>query len=324
MNSSVQSRIGDLPISKRDAENIVMDYVMENIGNIPHVGDIFEVGDNFVVPIEVAYPRIITDEITNEPKKARFMNIGVVGKFVINRNKGNILDKPRFYDVQGAIKEKLEFVRGQVEKALVKIGADKFSLLPFPTHMHTPITDILSWLLVKDKLKVDDLEYLGADIQNKYVANIEALEKLGLIECSIDTILPGNILIGIESEYRNQGMNIQLHKALAYFFREGFEFIDSIRQVLGPHLTLSSIFYERSMESDELISLTFESIERDFFEYYKGEKRIKVPRYLIQLEGINLIEQRIEGGNVVWSGKEDIFNALCTDEIVEPVNVILG
>lgn len=311
----------DMPIDKRKAEEIALYHIRENIGNIPHIGKIIEEEDKFIVSIEVAYPRIIVDEVTKEPKKTRFLNVGVVGNLVIDKLRGNIIDKPRFYDVQRNIKERLDYVTERVEKALVKIGASNFSNLPFPTHIHTPVIDIISWLLVKDKLEISELEYLSADYQVKYITHLDALEKVGLVERSGNIIMPGSVLVGIE-EAEHTGP-ARLSSALTHFFREGYEYIESIRQVLGPHLTLSSIVYQRSLETEELIPFTFEHIEKCFFDYYRGEKKIKIPRYLMQLESIGILEESVEHGNVVWYGIENIFNKLRGDELIEPVREIL-
>jgi hypothetical protein len=315
--------MGDLPVSKKDAEKFVREFILSNYGNIPSIGEIIEKEDYYIVPVEVFYPKIILDEITNEPKKVRFLKIGKVGEIRIDKIKGKILDKPTFYDIRRNIRNKLEFVSSTIEKALVKIGAEKFSKLPFAAHMHTPFIDIFSWIIVNEKLELKDLELIipYEDDLNRYLSIIETLTNLGLLAKEGSIIIPGNIFIGIEEKYKNTYE--QLEAALEYFYREGYEDIDSIRWVLGPHLTLSRIIYEKSLEFGDILPLKINEINEKFSEVYARKYAIKLPRYLIQLESINIIKSETKGGEILWSGNTDIFNRLLKDPIIDPLKSII-
>ena len=122
-----------------------------------------------IVPINVKYPRVFFDKNTNRPKKIRFMNFEKIGEIKIDANKGVPVEKPNYYTVRSEINERLDFIKTNVEKALVKVGADKFSKLPLSEHMHTPIEDIISYLLINDSIDLNtEFSNLSNDILEKY------------------------------------------------------------------------------------------------------------------------------------------------------------
>ncbi len=119
----IQQRLKDLPLTKRDAEQLAEEFVLEQIGSTPAIGAIRETDSSFVIDIEVSYPRVIMDEATGEPRKTRFIELGKIGELVIDKFKGQVIDRPRYYDVQNAIREKMNFISESVEKALVRVAA---------------------------------------------------------------------------------------------------------------------------------------------------------------------------------------------------------
>lgn len=47
---------------------------------------------------------------TNRPKKVRYMNFENVGELKIDANKGDLLHKPRYWDVRREIEQQLNLV----------------------------------------------------------------------------------------------------------------------------------------------------------------------------------------------------------------------
>jgi len=59
--------------------------------------------------------------------------------------------------------------------------------------------------------------------------------------------------------------------------------------------------------------------------YRQEVKRFKLPRYLIQLESVGLLEETTISGKTVWQGKEDIFDRIRgEEEILQPVRKFLA
>ena len=320
----IQEQLVDLPVDERSAEKIAYNWIKGNIGNIPHVGNPTIKGEIWSVPVHVNYPRIFKDISTDRPQKVRFMSFKNLGEIKIDANKGLIIDKPTFYDITHKINENLNFVHRTVQKALVKVGANKFAELPFSSHMHSPMLDILSWILVNDRIDLSiDFEQINEDERNKYYQNIELLIKYGLLEMEGDILIPGNYLIEIES--KDNHYHEKLSKALSFFFEQGYEEIESIFQVIGPHLTISSICYEQSFEFGSVIPLNYFEIESAFMKTYKAEiKRIKLPRYLVQLEAVDILESKTIAGTVTWSANNNLFDKMCSErEVLEPITALI-
>jgi hypothetical protein len=318
-----QSKLFSQWISKEEARKTAYQMIKESFGNIPSIGAMnYDSSSNsWLIQINAKYPRITFDKIQERPKKVRFMNFENLGMIKIDANTGVITEKPRYYDLRGEIIKKIDLIHTTVQKALVKTGANKFSKLPLSEHMHTPIEDIVSILLIKDKIDLTrDFSGISSEDFEKYLKNIEMLTRVGLVRRNENLIIPDNALIEIEQSVEE--VAIKLSKALAYFFFVGYEYIESIKQVLGPHLTISGYIYEKSLEYGEITEVGYgEIIENIQFAHTQPLKMVKLPRYLIQLSEVGLIDTTVLKGENFWTPREDIFTDVIRQEsILAPVN----
>jgi len=304
-------------MTEEEVEKRAFEFIQSRYGNIPYPGKPVPEGKIWNIPIYVRYPRILFDEQKKVPRKVRFLKQKKVGEIHISLENGKLLKYPRYYDLKSRLTSYLENIRITVEKALVKVGAENFSKLPFPVHRHTPIVDILSWLLVEDRFDLNvDMENLSEIDKEKYLRHIDALYRVGLIDIENNIVFPGNYLIEIESSGGN--LSDKLSNALTVFFSRGYELIDSVRAVLGSHLIICGILYEASLQYDETVILSTNSVEQAFFDLpeYRIEKtrRLKIPRYLAQLESVKLIEDDTLDGNIVWYANKEILKNLASEE----------
>lgn len=308
------------PIDKREAEKRAHVYVREKYGNLPSVGDPILEDNTWRIPIEVRYPRVLFEKGTNRPKKVRYMNFENVGELKIDANKGDLLHKPRYWDVRREIEQQLNLVQVTVQKALVKTGADRFSKLPFSEHMHTPIVDIIAYLLINDHLDLtQEFSQLNDKEKDKYNNVVETLISMDLVRKSTDLLIPGNALVEIER--KQEDLYLKLADALAYFFVQGYQNIQSVHQVLGPHLTISGYIYQQSVEYDDLIPVDFDEIQKVVrYSYGTVLKQLKLPRYLIQLEEIGVIKITSIKGEDVWTPHQDLLDKVkMEEEILSPI-----
>ena len=315
-----QIRIADYSLRKEDIVKIAHEFIREKYGNLPSLGAPSLAEDKWIIPINFKYPRILFDEYSKRPKKVRYMRFDNLGEITIDANKGVIIDKPRYYDLRNDICKNLDMIQMNVQKALVKVGANMFSHLPFSEHMHTPIQDIISYLLIHDTLNIrNEIDQLTGQEKEKYLKNIDLLTDTGLVRRNEDLLIPDNALIEIEQS--EDDISKKLSKALAYFFAQGYENINSIQQVLGPYLLISGYIYEQSVEYDDFISVPYSEIQLIFQRFY-GQliKYFKIPRYLIQLIDVGLIDKKIVNGEYNWLPKESILSMVKDeDELLSPI-----
>jgi len=189
--------------------------------------------------------------------------------------------------------------------------------------MHSPIEDILAYLLLKDKIDLDsEISSLAPEEKERYKKNIDLLISTGLIRKNEHLVIPDNALIEIERSPGN--ISSKMKKALSYFFSRGYDNISSIQQVLGPYLTISGFIYGKCIEYDEVIPVEFHEIQTAIQQNY-GQliKQMKIPRYLIQLNEVGLIDQNVIGGDDVWLPKPEILRELkLEDTILDPVRTM--
>jgi len=321
-----QTRLGEPPVNKEQARAIALDIIRDNYGNIPYPGEPVLEGDLWIVPIIARYPRVLVNERDNLPEKVRFMTFDNLGKIEIIAANGQLKERSTYWDVQSAINEELELVKTSVQKALVKNGAMKFSQLPFSEHMHTPIEDILSWILIYNSMDLEaQQDSLPMDRREKFLQNVGYLESVGLVRKIGTTLEPGNPLIEIERTSRV--LPLALSNSLAYFFEKGYEHINTIRQVLGPHLFVSGAIYQRSIENGAPSFLKIRSLENVMRDFYPSQydKIFKLPRYLVQCESVGLVNRTIVGGESAWCATEDLFiKVMGEEDILEPIKQFIG
>ena len=167
----MQRPLCEMPVSEEDAGKFAYDIIRSELGSIPYPGKPLsdDVGIR-IVPITVRYPRVLSDVARDVPEKVRFMNFEDIGEIKIDVNRGELVYRPEYYEISNAINGNLGGVRTTVEMALVKVAANRFVKLPFSEHTHTPIVDILSWILINDTIEISkDVSSIAIDDKEKYI-----------------------------------------------------------------------------------------------------------------------------------------------------------
>jgi hypothetical protein len=77
------------------------------------------------------------------------------------------------------------------------------------------------------------------------------------------------------------------------------------------------------LEYEDVLPLRISEINKEFSEVYPPKYIIKLPRYLIQLESIDIITSETRGGEILWSVNVGIFHRLLKDPIIDPVRAII-
>jgi len=311
--------------SKGDIEKISHFFVRENYGTIPSVGEPKFIDNKWSVPVNASYPRILFNEVKKVPEKIRFMSFKDLGTIELSEL-GEIISRPKYYEIVGIIQNKLREIKESVEKALIKVAADKFSLLTFPDHMFTPIQDILAWLLIEDTLKLDEFlsNIYDEEKKQKYLQNIKVLESVKLVKNENGLILPADPLIEIEMK-KDLSRSQKLAAALTYFYQNGYENLDTITSFLGPHLVISGYVYRESIECDEIVAIKGRGFKEMIVECYPYDKSklSRVPRYLLQLEAINILRPSKKIQNS-WEPNPTLLEKLKgEEEIIGPIQEII-
>ncbi len=320
----MQTKIPIEKPQKEDIKRISHFFIRENYGTIPSIGEPKLEGEKWNVPINANYPRVLFNHVKQIPDKVRFMSFKNLGKLELSE-KGIVISKPRYYEMVGAIKKRLDEIKVSVEKALLKVAADKFSLLSFPDHMFTPIQDILAWLILEDTLKLDEFLFNIHDEtrKEKYLQNIKILESVKLVKNQNGLILPGDPLIEIEMR-KDLSRTQKLATALTYFYQNGYENLDAISSFLGPHLIISAQVYRESIECNQIIAINEKGFKEIINESYTDKSKLsKLPRYLLQLESINLLKPSEKFENS-WEPNPEVFSKIIgEEELIAPIQEMI-
>jgi hypothetical protein len=310
-------------ISKSEAEKQAQKTLAFEIGNIPHLGEPEETETEYVFPLLTTMPRVIFDENRKRPVDVKFMSEDEVGEIRIDGETGEVSHRSDVYKIERNIRRQQKEIEIAVEKALVRSSATKFSRLPFPEHRYTPITDLLSHLILQGPIKPAELEEMNAADEQKYEDYIDMLEGVNLVRRRGDSVVADDIFIEMQASKDTHPE--MLNVALAHFFEVGADQIDTIREILGPYLAIAGYYYQKAIEvSRGFPSISDEEFDERLEKRYAGndriQKKFKLSRYLIQLEEVGLLESDPQRDGS-WRGKEGVKqNLLREDQLLAPIS----
>lgn len=312
----------DTPLEREAARDRAMRWIRMKLGQSPYVSSLESDDDVWRVSVSVRHPKVMFNEATGTPRHPVFYQFNDIAELQINRLTGEIEEAPDFYTVQGRIQEGIEEIHTSVERALTKAAAGPFSRLPFGEHFHTPLLDIFSWLLFNEYLDLspDSLDDLFEE-PSKAERYIELLADLDLVRYQTEeTVEPDNDLVEIFGS-SSAADHEKVQKALSVFFARGFEDVDSVRQVLGPYLRLSRIIFEDSLELGEVTPVPYGAVHARMTSDYQGKKKkFKIPRYLVQMEEIGIIEVTSSADQKAFRPAEKWFKAVSEEQtLLDPL-----
>jgi len=314
-------------ISEREARRNAEEVLAFEIGNLPHLGDSKETEEVYVFPLVTTMPRVIFDEDRERPVDVKFMSEEKVGEIRIDSTTGEVADRSHVYEIERRIRRQQREIEDAVEKALVRSSAGRFSKLPFPEHRYTPISDILSHLILEGPIEEDTLKDMNGADQEKYQEYAEMLEEVSLVRKRGDEIIADDIFIEIQAEQDTRPE--MLNAALAHFFEKGAENIKTIREILGPYLVLAGYYYQEAiLVEDGTPSITEnefrEQIEKSYSGNNRAQKKFKLSRYMIQLEEVDLLESDTDQERA-WTGNDDVKqNLLRQGDMLSPISDVMA
>lgn len=320
------SNSGTRLIGENEARKIAEETLAFEIGNLPRLGEVEVTDTEYVYPLEIRLPRVIFDEDREQPVDIKFMSSQSLGELRVDAASGEV-ERPHLHQIEAQIRRKRMEVETAVQKALVKASAEQFSHLPFPEHRYTPILDVLSHLIIEGPITEEELSEMNSVDEQKYQDYVDMLAEVDLVRWEGGRVEADNILIELQTE--EQDPPVLLNSAMAHFFSAGADHIETIREILGPHLILSGHYYRRSLELEEMPRMAEQEFDEVIQWNYSGndrvQKRFKLSRYLIQLEDVGLLESHNGTGPREWEGLEDVRQGvLRQDKLLSPISEIIA
>ena len=298
--------------ARRKAERILR----FKIGPQYSLGEPSTDGSEYVFPILIRPPRVIFNELRHTPVDVKYLESTKVGAIRIDDNKEADYTLPQ--TVYRRVREYEQDIQEAVEKALISAAAKDFTKLPFPENRYAPVEDILSEVILRDSISIEDITLLESsdeeDSEGKYTKYVQELENIGLLRRSEGKLQAGNILINFEREKDHD--HEVLNSALAYYFKQNINDLDTLHQILGPYLAVAGFYYRLAIESDTLPRVREKELRKAFEDHYKGMgkqtdvKKFKLSRYLLHLERAGILELITKPDGRVWSGNKTIKNGL--------------
>jgi hypothetical protein len=318
--------IQNAPIDEERAKIQAQKELAHEIGNLPYIKGVEYDDDEYVFPLHIRLPRVIFDEDRNSPVDVKFMSSKRIGEIRINAESGD-LSRTRMHELKTNIRRQKRVIEEAVQKALIRSSARKFSKLPFPELRYTPILDVLSHLLLEGAISEEEFEQLSDQYEQNYRDYIDSLVDVGLARMKDGHLEADNILIELRA--RETDPPKQLNAAMAHFFEEGADDIETINQILGPYLTLAGYYYLQVLESGQMPEITEDEFREQMDKTYLGSdrelKKFKLAHYLIQLEEVGLLKSEEDSGPRKWKGRDEVWEDILREQdLLEPVSEIIA
>lgn len=273
--------------------------------------------NEFQFPITIRSPKIIADDQRDNVMDVRYYPEKDLGVIKIDGRSGDV-ERPNRRTIRRMVREYEEEIEIAVQKALVSAAGRKFSHLPFPENQFSPLEDILSELILNGEMDMEQIEMMDDGRDNsRYQEYVDALVDLDLAEVQQGIITNGGVLINIvkevksdpEKNYRN-GLNA----AMGRYFEDNLGEFEMIKRTLGPYLAIAGRYYRRALELEEMPVVHEDELRDAIQDEYTGSKRerklMKLSRYLIQLEGVGILESVDQNGTRLWTGDQEVRDDL--------------
>ncbi|WP_254545865.1 hypothetical protein [Halomarina pelagica] len=302
-------------ISEDDARKKAEYILRFKIGPQYSLGDIEVNGSDFVFPIFISPPRVIFDELRQNPVDVDYLDPTRVGKIRVSKKGETEYTHPQ--TVYRRVRDYEKEIQQAVEKALISSAAKDFTQLPFPENRYAPVEDILAEVILRNTVPLDEIEALDSPDDNergKYAKYVEELESIDLLKTRDGVVGAGNFLK--EARRDNDKNHEILNTALAHYFRENVNDLEKIHGVLGPYLAVAGFYYRLAIESDTLPKVDESSLRDAFEKHYQGKGRqtdlklFKLSRYLLHLERAGILKPITQSNRRVWYGVDKIKDDL--------------
>lgn len=317
------NRTADHPITKAEAMDIARTHLGENLGQTPVPGIPFKRNAAWVVPIDVCYPRMIFDVRTSRPKTRRYLYFHDLAQLEVSAEDGTV-SGPKVPTLERLIGDRLAEVRASVEKGLTKVASREFARLHYAAHMTTPLTDLMSMIIMDGEIDTAAGDLRGEDgEEGRYWSGIELLTKVSLVQRQGKLFTPGPAYAELEEKWERNGIrdvSAQLEDSVGYAFAEGYRHYEAIKRVIGPHLNVAGAIYENSIENGKPTAMSLEDLGKVILPVIGEAKAMKLNRYVIQLQEIGLIDVEGAPGERIVVPDPDIYGRLDReDDILAPV-----
>jgi len=303
-------------VTKEDARQKAEKILRFKIGPQYSLGEAETDEGEYVFPILMSPPRVIFDETRSQPTDVMYLSATKVGEIRVDREEEADYTHPQ--KVYRRVRDYEREIQQAVEKALISAAAKDFTQLPFPENRYAPVEDLLSEVILRGSISIEQIKSLESPKENedpgKYTKYLDQLTSIDLLRREDGHIRPGNVLMNIlrDTDKNHEALN----GALAHYFQQNINDLDKLHQILGPYLAIAGYYYRLAIVSNQLPSVEESELRDAFEEHYRGRgrqkkiKMFKLSRYLLHLERAGILEPMTGSDSRVWAGNREIMDEL--------------
>lgn len=314
-------------ISEAEARRYAEDTVRSELGMFLRVGEgcLNEEEERYEFNLLIRSPKLVENR-EGAVTDVRYFKELDLGKVTVDGSTGEV-SRPNIRTIKSKIRDQKKEVEIAVRKALVSAAGRQFSNLPFPENQFAPMEDILSYVLIRGSIEMDQITLMDQDRGNdRYSTYVRELVELDLLKLDDGNLSSGNVLIGLEDE--SESYQDTVNKALGRYFEHNIGDFNMINRTLGPYLVIAGRYYRQALLQEELPVISADDLRQAIISEYSGkeqqQKLIKMYRYLVHLEDVGILEPIKQGKETYWIGDDEIEESLLEHrELLGPVQSLL-
>lgn len=307
------------------AQRTIKSYVLHKYGlNVSAESPEFDENTRkWVAGIRSNYPVYIQDDRAPDNVSLHFIEIKNIGKITFNEELSVINNEstPREKCLE-TIQSLLKSYNDRTERIVIQASADCLVNMPEFRHFFTPIDQIITALLEKDEVVLEDLlKHRQRKNAFKMLQYVKLLENMDIINCKIDNIKTAPQYWLLHKAYETSKTPNEENQKKIEFDEEAFrraiiaEFIKTRYTALtevfnihrvDPSIRVDSCIYRPSIEAEEVICLSSKSIQNSYNLTYGKINEYNLANYLRRLKNVDVIERN---GNY-WCGKSKLLDKM--------------
>lgn len=293
------------------AQRTIRSFVLHNYGNLisAETPEFDEKTKRWVAMIKSDYPIILQDDRTPDKRIVRFIPIRGIGKIHFNENLKPLKESTPREECVKTIQTLIEVWRDRTEKIVVQASADYFVRIPEFRHFFTPIEEVVDHLLEHHVIYDDDaMKYRPINKQMRTNQYLKLLEGLNFIRRVDNGYESGEMFLFLLKECETKGLEEDEFRnaILSEVIRKRYSALRDVFEIsrLQPTIHIDSCIYSPSLDAEELIHLSKQTIARNYKESYGRINPLTLTHILRRLRGVGAISR----SENYWSGTEKLLS----------------
>lgn len=296
-------------------ENLKRDsgvYTFKKYGHFVSIDKIGQdINSNYIARMKVDYPLYIKDDRIPSKIIRKIVKLHDIGYLVYSKD-GDLIDYPTRDDCIATIQNRIKFWRDKLEQIVISSTSLSIARIPRYVNFWNPIHFIVSSLIDYESV---DIETLQRSQPSRILRYVKLLENLNLIEKKDNKYTYSN-LFSMQLDKFKGNEKIFKDWVVSNVIENRYKTIRDVFNIkhFVKVIQTENCYYIPSINADELLYRTLQSITRDYKRWYGNVTYLDVRYWLKDLMDVGLIFEEDE----YYYGSGSAFKTMLDNKDILP------